>query len=173
METVFAFCEVEGEKQCVVESWQGYCREKRASKLLEGDEYGESAQLGASFRLNLCLPRSGVNESFGLQNDFIGSWIIKCPLHPFASNRVVWKQLSLFQLHWGHREETPALVLFVFHGVIEDGKPFLSTPEKTLYLHGYKSVTLTCSSGNCFTSKIQPTDDGASQDILMVSGLTE
>lgn len=89
IETVFAFCEVGGEKSSAWWSHGRVTAEKRERVNSWKEPSTEPAQLGASFCLNLCLPRSGVNESFGLQNDFIGSWIIKCPLHPVASKQVV------------------------------------------------------------------------------------
>lgn len=72
IETLFAFYEVGGKKAKQVESWPGYCREERASKVLEmAEQSTESAELNFLFTgeksnkkiiihcPTLCLPRPG------------------------------------------------------------------------------------------------------------------
>lgn len=86
-----------------MESWLGYCREERASKVLEVVEQStESAELNILFteeklkrKILPLVPdlmpakTRGASESFGPENDFFGRGIRKCPLHPVATDWVV------------------------------------------------------------------------------------
>lgn len=140
IETVFAFCEVGGgEKQCMVESWQGYCREERASKLLEGAEYRAST-----------------------------AWSLLLPELVPAKIRSKWKFWPAEWFHWKLDNKMPFASCCIKAGRVKTAEfvstalrshqlyficfpwsyrwweIFLSSPEEMLCLLGCKTSTLTC-----------------------------